>query len=83
MWSKQIIKVRLQDEFRQFLLSTVYISSKGLNYRIFKDTLKYESYFNFVEDKDKTTLRGFRTTNHKVNYPLNGKENIEFVHYGQ
>ena len=24
MWSKQIIKVRLQDEFRQFLLSTIY-----------------------------------------------------------
>jgi hypothetical protein len=45
---KQVIKVRLQDQFILFWLSTIYNSPKGLNYRIFKDTLEYESYFNIL-----------------------------------
>jgi hypothetical protein len=45
---KQVIKVRLQDQFQLFWLSTIYNSPKCLNYRIFKDTLEYESYFNIL-----------------------------------
>ena len=55
IWLKQVIKVRLQDQFRQIWLSTLYNSPKGLNYRIFKE-MEYESYFNILEDKDLTTL---------------------------
>ena len=65
IWLKQVIKVRLQDQFRQIWLSTLYNSPKGLNYRIFKE-MEYESYFNILEDKDLTTLCRFRTTNRKL-----------------
>jgi hypothetical protein len=60
------MKVRLQDQFRQFWLSTFYNLPKGLNYRIFKDALEFESYFNILKDKDLTALCRFRTTNHKL-----------------
>jgi hypothetical protein len=36
IWLKQVIKVRLQDQFRQFWLSTLYSSPKRLNYRFSK-----------------------------------------------
>ena len=73
IWLRQVIKVRLQDQFRQFWLSTVYNSPKGLNYRIFKDTLEYESYFNILKDKD---FR-FRTTNHQLPIECGRKCNIQ------
>ena len=66
IWLKQVIKVRLQDQFRQLWLSTLYNSPKGLNYKIFKDTLEFENYFNILEDKDLTALCRFRTTNHRL-----------------
>ena len=50
-----------QDQFRQFWLSTLHNSPKGL-----KDTLEYESYFNILKDKDLTALCKFRTTNHQL-----------------
>ena len=79
---RQVMKVKLQDQFQQCLLSTVYNSPKGLNYRLFKDTLEYESYFNILKERD---FR-FRTTNHQL-YQSNAdasaiyKGKIEFVHY--
>ena len=49
---KQVMHVRLQDQLRQFWLSTLDDSPKGLTYRIFKQTLEYQSYFNILKDKD-------------------------------
>ena len=43
---KQVIKVRLQDQFRQFWLFTLRNSPKCLNYRIFKNIWNNDSYFN-------------------------------------
>ena len=60
------MQVRLQDQLRQFWLSTLDDSPKGLTYRIFKQTLEYQSYFNILKDKDLTSLCKFRTTNHKL-----------------
>ena len=65
-WLKQVIQVRLQDQLRQFWRSTLDDSPKGLTYRISKQTLECESYFNILKDKDLTSLCKFRTTNHKL-----------------
>ena len=50
---------------------------KGLNYKIFKDALEYESYFNILEGKDLTTLCRFRTTNHKLPIECGRWSNIQ------
>jgi hypothetical protein len=47
-----------------------------LAYRIFKQTLEYESYFNILENKDLTSLCKFRTTNHKLSTECGGWCNI-------
>ena len=74
IWLKQVIKVRLQDQFRQLWLSTLYSSPKGLKYRIFKE-MEQESYADLEQQT--------------VNYQLNAdagviyQEKTEFVQYVQ
>ena len=41
-------------------------NSKTLNYRLFKDKLEFEKYFDILEDRDLFTFCHFRTVNHKL-----------------
>ena len=62
---KSVIKLRLQDHFKQtwWPEST---SPKTINYRLFKDSLKFEDYFDILSNKDILTMVKFRTINHKL-----------------
>ena len=52
------------DQFKQNWLSKIQDSPKALNYRIYKEKLEFENYFNFLSDKDALTFCKFRTCNH-------------------
>jgi hypothetical protein len=56
----------LIDQFKQIWNSSIEASSKGGNYKLFKEELIFENYLDILEDKDKITLCRFRTTNHRL-----------------
>ena len=55
-WLKEIVKISLQDQFKQIWLEHVQNNSKTLNYRLFKDKLEFENYFDILEDRDLFTF---------------------------
>ena len=61
-----MVKQTLRDQFVQVWNMSVYDSSKGLNYRIFKTKLEYEPYLNLLPFKYWHALCKFRTCNHKL-----------------
>jgi hypothetical protein len=50
-WLKQSIKQTLLDQFLQDWNSSVHISPKAFNYRIFKTDFKFEEYFNILDEQ--------------------------------
>ena len=56
----------MTDQFKQNWQSTVQSSPKALNYRMYKDELKLENYFNVLSKKDAITLCRFRICNHHL-----------------
>lgn len=65
-WLKRIVKITLEDQFTQTWFSSVEASAKTLNYRLFKESLKTEKYFDVLNDKDGFTFCKFRMVNHKL-----------------
>ena len=65
-WLKSKVKLTLIDQFKQSWESTVENSPKSLNYRIFKEELKFENYLNILSKKDAITLLKFRICNHHL-----------------
>ena len=65
-WLRVVVKNNLIDQFKQNWKSSIENSSKGDNYKLFKQELKFENYLDNLEDKDKFTLCRFRTSNHKL-----------------
>ena len=66
VWLKEIVKNSLQDQFKQTWLENIQNNSKTLNYRLFKDKLELEKYFDILEDRDLFTFCVFRTVDHKL-----------------
>ena len=58
------MKNSLQDQFKQTWLENIQNNSKTLNYRLFKDKLEFDKYFDILEDRDLFTFCHFRTVNH-------------------
>ena len=56
----------LIDQYKQTWNSTLETSPKALNYKIFKNELKFESYLNVLSKKDSKTFCRFRTCNHSL-----------------
>lgn len=65
-WLKSSIRLRLMDQFQQSWYSDVQNMPKGLTYRLFKDKLDFENYFDILDDKDYLTFCRFRTLNHAL-----------------
>lgn len=65
-WLKAKIKLTLVDQFKQNWQSILQSSPKALNYRIYKEELKFEHYFDTLSKKDAITFCRFRTCNHHL-----------------
>ena len=63
-WLKCIAKQRLFDQFVQNWHSSMFESSKAINYRIFKENFEFEEYLNILNTNDAIRFCRFRTTNH-------------------
>lgn len=46
-WLKNIVKLRLQDQYMQTWNTLVQESPKAVNYRIFKENFRFEKYFDY------------------------------------
>jgi hypothetical protein len=62
----KIVKRTLCDQFLQKWSGQLTISSKGLNYRLFKTDLKLEPYLTTLPKNLRLDLFRFRTGNHKL-----------------
>ena len=54
-------------------------SSKAICYRVFKNTCHFENYLEILNDKDRTTLCKFRTTNHRFIVETGRWQQIEYM----
>ena len=63
-WLKARVKLTLTDQFKQNWQATIQTSPKALNYRIYKNELFFENYFQILSIKDAHTFCRFRTCNH-------------------
>ena len=59
-------KQKLVDQYKQNWNSLVDISSRGINYRIFKDNFQINIYFSFLSNRQCKILTAFRTRNHHL-----------------
>ena len=76
-WIKAQIKQSLIDQFRQVWNEEIQTSPKTINYRLFKDTLELEKYFNILDKKNYIIFCKFRTINHKLPIETGRWQNIE------
>lgn len=76
-WLKQKIKLSLCDQYRQSWNEDINSSSKALNYRIYKDSIDFEDYFNILSKTDSLILCKFRTMNHKLPIESGRWRNLE------
>jgi hypothetical protein len=60
------VKRVLIDQFVQKWHSQLENSSKGINYRLFKNDISFEAYLNILPNNLRFTLFHFRTGNHKL-----------------
>jgi hypothetical protein len=59
--------MRLSDQFKHIRHSSLQISLKALNYRLFKSDFKLEDYLDVVNEKKNIfTFCRFRTSNHRL-----------------
>ena len=70
-------KNSLQDQFKQTWIENIQNNSKTLNYRLFKDNLEFENYFDILEDRDLFIFCHFRTVNHKLPIEYGRWNNIQ------
>lgn len=74
---KNLLKDRLQDQFRQTWAAEVFASPKCLNYRIFKHELKLESYLLQLPNNLRHVFTKFRCRNHKLPIEIGAYQNVE------
>ena len=65
-WFKLAISQKLHDQYLQEWSSVVEISSYGSNYRLYKETFGFSSYFSILPSYYSKRLVSFRTRNHKL-----------------
>ena len=65
-WLIESTKLRLTDQFKQNLHSTLHLSPKTLSYRLFKSDFRFEKYLEVLNDKNRFTFCRFRTSNHRL-----------------
>ena len=65
-WLKNTVQTNNTDRFIQQWFSDIEISSKCLNYRIFKNQFGFEPYLIHLPDHLKIALTRFRCRNHKL-----------------
>ena len=73
---KSIIKTKLNDINKQEWHSDVEENSQCLNYRIFKQSNRYEKYFDILIDFEAKSLCKFRCLNHKMPIVTGRHKNI-------
>ena len=61
---KYTLKHRLQEQYIQNWHSTIFESSKAINYRIFQTHFKLEDYFEILKTQDAIKFCKFRTANY-------------------
>ena len=66
VWLKRAVTLRLKDMDKQNWLSDVNENTQCLNYRIFKDSLEFESYFLKCNSADSKVLCKFRCGSHRL-----------------
>ena len=73
MWLSQVapsniaklVKTKLIENYKEVWKLSVYESPKCLNYRIYKETLQFENYFNVLPQDLASPLFHFRSLNHR------------------
>jgi len=70
------VKQIIIDQFKQIWHSNLQNSPKARNYRMFKEKLEIEKYFEKLDDRNIITLCRFRTTNHKLPIETGRWQNI-------
>ena len=73
MWLSQVaplniaklVKTKLIENYKEVWKVSVYESPKCLNYRIYKETLQFENYFNVLPPDLASPLFHFRSLNHR------------------
>ena len=76
-WIVKAVKLSLKDQFRQNWHSEIENSPKALCYRLYKQNVELENYFDILEPKDIIEICKFRTTNHKLPIENGRWQNIE------
>lgn len=77
MWLKQSIRQCLTDQFRQNWHDETQNCSKATNYKLFKDTLEFQNYFEILNKKASVLFCKFRTGNHKLPIETGRWNNID------
>ena len=62
----KLVKMKLNENYKQEWSESDFNSPKCLNYRIFKAELVFEQYFNLLPQDLATALCHFRSLNHKL-----------------
>ena len=73
----KIVKQRLKDQFFQSWHSSVQISSKCINYRLYKHELPLEKYVLSLPVNLRISISRFRTTNNRLPIETGRWDNIE------
>ena len=76
-WLNESLKLRLFDQYQQTWKCDVLNSSKGVNYRIFKENFGFEDYLDILDTKERISFCRFRTCNHKLVIETGRWQNIE------
>ena len=65
-WVKQAVDLRIKDSQLQNWFTFINENSQCINYRIFKENLRLESYLINMNKKDRITFCRFRCGNHRL-----------------
>lgn len=75
--TSKIVKSRLNDQYFQNWHSQLQLSSKGINYNLFKSNIEFENYIHVLYGKLFFNMFKFRTSNHKFPIEKGRWENID------
>ena len=76
LFIKMQISKTLSDLYIQESHSKIALSSKGLNYNLFKVDATFENYLSILSRKHYSTLLKFRLSNHRLPIETGHWENI-------
>ncbi|MEW8548382.1 MAG: reverse transcriptase family protein, partial [Candidatus Thiodiazotropha sp.] len=72
-----LVKSRLKDQYFQNWNSQLQLSSKGINYSLFKTDIEFENYIHVLYGKLFYNMFKFRSSNHKLPIEKGRWENID------